>query len=261
MLRRLLCVLALILAASMLWYGLGLAAPPQGFNAGTTPNAPYSINATAGSVLSDRCYDTMGVGALAVSGTTGTNLSVSQGTAVMSAGGLLGVTSTAGTYTFTPGTGTANIQDSQPVYNNSGPGLSIWSTTTGTTSSGIPAHAWVCAFTTDLGKPVASIACVVSGTNTIANGSLNNAAFSTKYNLATAGGTATTSGAYVSTAASQPCSNVTLSTTGTGCLVGTGTASGVFPLPANLPVTIPVSDVNKVWVSGGTATIGYLWVK
>lgn len=62
-------------------------------------------------------------------------------------------------------------------------------------------------------------------------------------------------------ATSVPCSKLLLSCTAAGCLLSSSTAAATVPLPANQPLLLPVSDANKVYVSGGTNTVGYMYFR
>ena len=75
-------------------------------------------------------------------------------------------------------------------------------------------------------------------------------------------GTASTNGTgglSLSGSASNPCSSLTVSTTGSGVLLGSGTGAGTLQLPANTPLTFPLSNTNLLYISGGTVSVGYLW--
>ena len=62
-------------------------------------------------------------------------------------------------------------------------------------------------------------------------------------------------------ATSVPCSQVILSVTGTGVLCGSSSTSVAFPVPAT-PFTLPLSNVNQLYLSGGTYnTAKYLYFK
>ena len=88
----------------------------------------------------------------------------------------------------------------------------------------------------------------LTGTNT----------FGTLIGSATAGCTVSAGSTTVSTGVSQPCSAVVLCCTTSGAMVSSSSAAGTIPLPANVPLTLPVSNVNTIWVSGGTGnSIGY----
>ena len=59
-------------------------------------------------------------------------------------------------------------------------------------------------------------------------------------------------------ATSVPCSGLVLSCTTSGCLVGSSSGGGTIPLPANLPMQLPLGNVNSVWVTGGSAnSVGF----
>jgi hypothetical protein len=60
---------------------------------------------------------------------------------------------------------------------------------------------------------------------------------------------------------SVPCCKLILSCTAAGCLVGSTSASTTLPLPANALLTLPVNNVNQVWVSGGTNTVGFVYMR
>ena len=59
---------------------------------------------------------------------------------------------------------------------------------------------------------------------------------------------------------SVPCLALTLTCTSSGCLVSSTTAAGTLPLPANVPFTMRVNNVNAVYVTGGSANnVGYAY--
>jgi hypothetical protein len=68
-----------------------------------------------------------------------------------------------------------------------------------------------------------------------------------------------TGGLCLSGTVSLPCGKVILTTTASGLLVGSSTASGTLPLPANTALTISASNVNLIYLSGGTGNVGYLY--
>src|SRR5271165_3046964 len=62
-------------------------------------------------------------------------------------------------------------------------------------------------------------------------------------------------------ATSIPCNQVILSVTGTGVLVGTGSGAGYLSVSPSNTLTLPCSNVNQIYVSGGTTGVkaGYLY--
>ena len=199
-------------------------------------------------------YATAGQGYVTCTAATNTvNLSQSPGLVVVTGTGTLArkgtgslwtSTAIAGTYSLSTGTwGTLN--NGNPVYQISGTtGFTLWNSTAGNwrlTNSSTRFNEGALGFSGSLSGPIT--------TQTLG----------TLTGQGTPGCTLTPSATQTASAASVPCSRLILSCTSAGVLVGTGTAAGTWPLPANVPTPIPVVDVNRLWVTGSTQTVGYLW--
>jgi hypothetical protein len=64
---------------------------------------------------------------------------------------------------------------------------------------------------------------------------------------------------------SNPCSQIIVCTPTAGVLLGSTTATGTLPLPANVPMTFPLSNTNLLYASGSSSgtgqVVGYMFVQ
>ena len=229
--KRIIGILAAVLLA-----GLGLAA---GLYSAVPYVGPYAVS---GPIPATQASGPIGNGVLTfTSSTSSVDLSSSQGTVTITGSGSVLSVNASGSYTFPSG---GSLTNGAPTYAQTGGTLDIW-----LSANNGP---WT-----------------ISGSNTVggspvnyliaSTGPLAGQSFATTGGSAVSGGTAAMSGSWLSSGVSVPCHGLTLSTSTAGCMLSSGTAAGTVLIPANVPVTLPVTNVNQLYISGGPTPITLGW--
>ena len=218
--------------------------------------------------VSQQGYTSFTTGSLTFTSSAGgtiANLSESAGTWVLTGSGLVTSVAASGSYAI-PSGGTSNyvtpaLVNGQPVYLQSGGTLDLW--------YALPIGQWVISGSNTVGGLIGSgtPANYLVGSG-IAGQALNNQQFLTGGgSITTYSGTgaltvSSTTSALVSSGVSAPCSGLVLVCTTTGVLVGSSSNGGGIPLPANVPMQMPLGNLNELWVTAGSLNnVGYGYYK